>query len=130
MKKTALVLCMIAASVTAAAANDGEFPFGTEMTLDARPMPGSKRIPNLEIGDKGEVVLELWCKGGKGQFSVANDTVIFVPGAMEDRQCAPERAAADDAFLATLADASGWRRQGNIVQFMGPKVLRFRINTN
>ena len=128
MKKLALALCMIAASITAAAAD--EFPFGAEMTLDARPMPGSKRIPNLEIGDKGEVILELWCKGGKGQFSVANDTVIFVPGQMEDRPCSPERATADDDLLATLAAASGWRRQGNAVQFMGPKVLRFRINTN
>lgn len=128
MKKPALALCMIAASIAAATAD--EFPFGAEMTLDAPPMRGSKRIPNLEIGDKGEVVLELWCKGGKGQFSVANDTVIFVPGQMEDRQCAPERAAADDDLLAALADASGWRRQGTSVQFMGPRVLRFRINTN
>ncbi|MFZ5732771.1 MAG: META domain-containing protein [Pseudomonadota bacterium] len=128
MKATALVIGLIAASITAAVAE--EFPFGTEMTLDAPPMRGSKRIPNLEIGDKGEVVLELWCKGGKGQFSVANDTVIFVPGPMEDRQCSPERAAADDDLLAQLSDASGWRRQGNAVQFMGPKVLRFRINTN
>lgn len=128
MKKPALAICMIAAYVTAATAD--EFPFGAEMTLDAPPMRGSKRIPNLEIGDKGEVVLELWCKGGKGQFSVANDTVIFVPGQMEERQCSPERAAADDDLLAALGDASGWRRQGTSVQFMGPKVLRFRINTN
>ena len=39
----------------------------------------------IEIGDAGEVVLELWCKGGKGQFSVAGNTVIFVAGAMENR---------------------------------------------
>jgi len=42
-----------------AQADDG-FPFGMEMTLDVPPQPGSKRIPNLEIGDAGEVVLELW----------------------------------------------------------------------
>ena len=51
-----------------------------EMTLDAARQPGSKRMPDLEIGDNGEVVLELWCKGGKGQFSVAGNTVIFVAG--------------------------------------------------
>ena len=61
-----------------ALANDG-FPFGAEMTLDVDRQPGSKRIPNLEIGDTGEVILELWCKGGTGQFSVAGNTVIFVP---------------------------------------------------
>ncbi len=48
-----------------------DFPFGMEMTLDAQRMPGSKRIPNLEIGDAGEAMVELWCKGGKGQFSIA-----------------------------------------------------------
>ena len=54
------------------------------MTLDAARQPGSKRIPSLDIGDSGEVVLELWCMGGKGQFSVAGNTAIFVPGPMED----------------------------------------------
>src|SRR5215813_12002389 len=73
-----------------------EFPFGFEMTLDGARMPGSKRIPSLDIGDNGEVVLELWCKGGKGQFSVAGNTIVFVPGAMENRSCAPDRAQADD----------------------------------
>jgi hypothetical protein len=32
---------------------DDEFPFGFEMTLEAAPQPGSKRIPTLEIGDNG-----------------------------------------------------------------------------
>jgi hypothetical protein len=31
-----------------------EFPFGSEMTLETRPQPGSKRIPTLEIGDNGK----------------------------------------------------------------------------
>ena len=49
-----------------ALADDG-FLLELEMTLDVNRQPGSKRIPNLEIGDSGEVILELWCKGGKGQ---------------------------------------------------------------
>jgi hypothetical protein len=107
-----------------------EFPFGLEMTLEAKPQPGSKKIPTLDIGDNGEAILDLWCKGGKGQFSVANDTVIFVPGAMEDRNCSPERAQADDALIATLSEAATWKRQGDFVSFVGTKTLRFRINTN
>jgi heat shock protein HslJ len=112
-----------------AQADDG-FPFGMEMTLDVRPMPGSKRIPNLEIGDAGEVVLELWCKGGKGQFSVADNTVIFVAGAMESRTCPPDRAQADDDLMAALTDAATWKRQGDAISFIGSKTLRFRLNTN
>ncbi|MGQ0681753.1 META domain-containing protein [Bradyrhizobium sp.] len=110
--------------------NAQEFPFGLEMTLEAARMPGSKRIPSLEIGDHGEVVIELWCKGGKGQFSVAGNTIVFVPGAMENRSCPPERAQADDELLAALSDAATWRRQGDFVTLVGPKQLRFRINTN
>jgi len=115
--------------VIPAFADDG-FPFGTEMQLDVGRQPGSKRIPNLEIGDAGEVVLELWCKGGKGQFSVAGNTVIFVAGAMENRSCAPDKAQADDDLIAALTDAATWKRQGDFVSFVGPKTLRFRINTN
>jgi len=112
-----------------ALADDG-FPFGSEMTLDVNRQPGSKRIPNLEIDDSGEVILELWCKGGKGQFSVAGNTVIFVAGAMESRPCPPDRAQQDDDLIAALTEAGTWKRQGDFVSFVGTKTLRFRINTN
>lgn len=131
MLRTGTVSALLVAAVNAspARANDG-FPFGAEMTLDVGRQPGSKRIPNLEIGDAGEVVLELWCKGGKGQFSVAGNTVIFVPGVMQNRSCPPDRAQQDDDLIAALSDAGTWRRQGDVVSFVGARTLRFRINTN
>ena len=129
--------CAAAASVLFAAAlnvgparADDEFPFGLEMTLDVARQPGSKRLPTLEIGDAGEAILELWCKGGKGQFSVAGNTVVFVPGPLEDRSCPPARAQADDELVAALGEAATWKRQGDFVSFVGAKTLRFRINTN
>ena len=106
------------------------FPFGMEMTLEAARQPGSKRIPDLDIGENGEVVLELWCKGGKGQFSVAGNTVIFVVGRLEDRACPSDRAQLDDELVATLSEATTWTRQGDVVSFIGARTLRFRINTN
>ena len=132
VKRTGIAAALMAVVIPNAGhaqADDG-FPFGAEMTMDVRPMPGSKRIPNLEIGDAGEVVLELWCKGGKGQFSVAGNTVIFVAGAMENRTCAPDRAQADDELIAALTDAATWKRQGDAISFIGSKTLRFRLNTN
>lgn len=107
-----------------------EFPFGFLMTLDAARMPGSKRIPSLEIGDNGEVSLELWCNGGRGQFSVAGNTIVFVPGAMENRSCPPDRAQADSDLLAALGNATTWRREGDFVTLLGSKPLRFQINSN
>ena len=124
-----LLLVVATALVPARAADDG-FPFGSEMQLDADRQPGSKRIPNLEIGDAGEVVLELWCKGGKGQFSVAGNTVVFVMGAMENRPCPPARVQQDDELIAALSAATTWKRQGDVVSFIGPRTLRFIINSN
>jgi hypothetical protein len=106
------------------------FPFGMELTLEALPQPGSKRVPNIEIGDNGEVVVELWCKAAKGQFSVAGNTVIFVAGQVQDRSCPPAKAQADDELVAALGAIETWKRQGEMLTLVGPKTLRFRINGN
>jgi hypothetical protein len=128
----------VAVLVTAAAgglpantalADDG-FPFGWEMTLDVARQPGSKRLPTLEIGDSGEARLELWCKGGTGQFSVAGNTVVFVAGPLQDRACPQAKAQADDELVAALSEAATWKRQGDYVSFIGARPLRFLLNTN
>ena len=130
LTRTGLVLAVFASVSSIQARAEESFPFGMEMTLDALPKPGSKRVPDLDIGDHGEVVLELWCKGGKGQFSVAGNTLIFVPGPIEDRACPPARAQADDDLIAALSEVTTWRRQGDLVAFIGSKTLRFRLDTN
>jgi hypothetical protein len=130
LRKAGIALLLLTSVCAIPARAEEGFPFGMEMTLDALPQPGSKRVPDLDIGDNGEVVLELWCKGGKGQFSVAGNTVVFVAGPMEDRACPPARAQADDELVAALTDTATWRRQGDLVSFTGSKTLRFRLNTN
>ena len=125
----ALVLLVSLSTMDRATAAEG-FPFGMEMTLDAARLPGSRRVPDLDIGDHGEVVLELWCKGGKGQFSVAGNTVIFVAGQIEDRACPANKAQLDDELVAALSEATTWKRQGDYVSFIGARTLKFRINTN
>jgi heat shock protein HslJ len=137
LRPAGMALILLAATATATATamsaqaqEDTSFPFGMEMTLDALPQPGSKRVPDLDIGDNGEVVIELWCKGGKGQFSVAGNTVIFVAGQMENRDCPPAKAQADDDLLAALTDAATWTRRGDAVAFIGSRTLKFHLNTN
>jgi hypothetical protein len=131
LRQAAVVLVLAAATFQPIPARaDDEFPFGLEMTLDAVRQPGSKRLPTLDIGDSGAATLELWCKGGKGQFSIAGNTVIFVAGPLEDRACPPTRAQADDELVAALSEAATWKRQGDFVSFIGTKPLRFRLNTN
>jgi hypothetical protein len=131
VRRAAVASILLVAGLQAIPARaDAEFPFGMAMTLDVARQPGSKRIPTLEIGDNGEATLELWCKGGKGQFSVAGNTVIFVPGPLEDRACPPARAQADDDLVAALSEAATWKRQGDFVSFIGTRTLRFRLDTN
>jgi hypothetical protein len=129
LKAVVALVCAVALQ-SAPAQADEEFPFGLEMTLDAARQPGSKRLPTLEIGDRGEATLELWCKSGRGQFSVAGNTVVFLAGPLQDRGCPAARAQADDELVAALSEAATWRRQGDLVSFNGTKPLRFRINTN
>ena len=119
------VLLFCAAPVQAA-----EFPFGLEMTLEAAPQPGSKRLPTVEVGERGEATLDLWCRSGRGQFSVAGDTVIFMAGQMQETNCTPAASAADDALLRALGEAATWTRRGDIVSVVGPVTVKFRINTN
>src|SRR5947209_7459390 len=114
-RRLAAASALVAALQAAPAQAEDGFPFGLEITLDAARQPGSKRLPTLEIGDNGEVILELWCKSGKGQFSVAGNTVIFVAGALQDRACPPARAQADDDLVAGLSEAATWSRQGDFV---------------
>src|SRR5438876_6598284 len=53
----------------------GEFPFDRELLLEARPLPGSKRVPILEIGADGRAQIDLWCRSGAGQVVVSGATI-------------------------------------------------------
>lgn len=125
----ALLVAAIVLGSVPAHADDG-FPFGFEMTLDTAPQPGTKRLPTLEIGDNGEATLELWCKNVKGQFSVAGNTIVFVPGQVQEGNCASGRAEVDDQLLAALSEATTWKRQDDNIYFIGTRSLHFQINTN
>ena len=49
--------CVVFAALGLAVAQAQEdFPFDGELMLDAAPMPGSKRIPNMDIAANGSIV--------------------------------------------------------------------------
>jgi heat shock protein HslJ len=130
------VFVAMAALVAAAFLMAGEgraqssFPFESELLLDVNPMPGSKRIPNMDIAANGNIVLEMWCNRVEGQVVVAADTITVVTGQATARQCPPARERADADLLAALTEVTNWRRQGSTVTLIGPKSLRFRLPTN
>ena len=117
------------------------FPYGSELILDAAPMPGSKRIPMLEIEDDGTASIDLWCTSLHAQATVTDDRITILPGPPAalipgqpagDTQapCDPDRQASDATLLAALAQVTAWRRSGDLVELSGSTSLRYRLMTN
>ena len=124
-------LAWFAAAIVAAPAQAGEpFPFDTELTLDAAPMHGSKRIPTIQIGEDGTASIDLWCASLKAQATVSDTAITIVPADAQEAQCDPDRQARDADLLGKLAQVTGWRRSGDVVNLIGPALLRFRLMTN
>jgi heat shock protein HslJ len=121
---------LMAGAAGGSLAQQNEFPFDGELILDVRPMPGSKRIPNMDIDAKGVIAVEMWCNRVDGQMVVAGDTITVMTGQPSDRPCSPERARGDADFLDALNAVTNWRREGDFVRLIGPKTLRFRVPTN
>jgi heat shock protein HslJ len=126
-----MAICAMTAGTTASSlAQPNEFPFDGELILDARAMPGSKRIPNMDISGDGKIALEMWCNRVDGQVVVAGDTITVMTGSPTERSCPPERARGDAELIEALNAVTNWRREGEFVRLIGPKTLRFRVPTN
>ena len=119
--------CVLSGRLAAAAET---FPFDQELLMEARPMPGSKRVPMLDIRPDGAVLIDLWCNSVQGQLVVAANTVTVLTGSNTDRSCSPERLRRDDEMLAALEQVTTWRREGDAVVLIGPQSLRFYRATN
>jgi heat shock protein HslJ len=117
-------------TLTTAFAADPGFPFDRELLLDAKPMKGSKRIPILEIGSRGEAKIDLWCNSVDGRIAVNGNSLSITAGAKTDRQCDAARMRGDDELLDALLQVTNWRREGHTYVFTGSKTLRFRPATN
>jgi heat shock protein HslJ len=124
-----LGLIVLASEAGMARAEPG-FPFDKELLLDTKPMKGSKRIPILTIGPRGETTIDLWCNSVAGQITVAASTLTITTGAKTDRQCDPARMKGDDDLLEALEQVTTWRRDGQVLTLSGGKTLRFRSATN
>jgi hypothetical protein len=125
-----LVCLLLGSSLLTARASDGDFPFDHELMLDAAPIRGSKRIPIIEIAEDGAASIELWCTSVRGQASVSADSITIVAGQASPAGCGPERESSDATLLAALAQVTGWRRRGDVIEFLGATTLRFRLTTN
>jgi hypothetical protein len=129
IKLQLIAVIMLAAGAVGAWAQ-AEFPFESEMLLDVRPLPGSKRVPILEILGNGRAMIDLWCRSGEGQAEVAGDTIRFVLGPLQEQACTPERRQRDEELAAALSEVTQWRRDEDVITLVGPTELRYRLSTH
>jgi hypothetical protein len=106
------------------------FPFEQEMLLDTRPLPGSRRVPMLEITADGRAQVDLWCRSGRAQVEVSGSEIKFALGEWREEGCTPERARRDEEMIAALSQVTSWRKRNDVVIFSGATELRFRLSTH
>jgi heat shock protein HslJ len=124
--------CAVAACAAAAPAVAQEpFPFEREMTLDAKRLPDSKRVPMLEIFEDGRATIDLWCKSGEGHAEVTGDAIKFTLGPMREEYCTPERLQRDEELAGWLTAVTNWRlAEDDALVLIGPTELVYRLSTH
>jgi heat shock protein HslJ len=130
LRRFAVVCLAVLGTIPMSLAADSTFPFDKELLLDVKPMKGSKRVPILGIGPKGETAIDLWCNSVEAQIVVVDSTITILTGQKTERQCDPARMRGDDDLLAALQQVTSWRREGDVLMLRGGKTLRFRQATN
>jgi heat shock protein HslJ len=119
-----------AAIVLSATAFAAEFPFERELLLEAKPLPGSKRVPMLEITRDGRAVIDLWCRSGEARVKLENDMIELMLGAMREEGCTPERSQRDEAMVAALEKVTSWRLEDDVLVLIGPTELRYHLSSH
>src|SRR5262249_37891881 len=61
--------------VAAAPANAQSFPFDQEMLLEVKPLPGSRRVPMMEVHPDGKATVDMWCHSAVAQFTITGNEV-------------------------------------------------------
>jgi len=130
MFRSLVILVAMIGMASASLAAERNFPFDSELLLDAKPMKGSKRVPAIGIDPNGKAAIDLWCNSVEGQIVVVDSTITVMTGAKTERQCDTARMRGDDDLLAALLQATSWSRDGDVLTLRGAKILRFRQATN
>ena len=126
----AAILLALAGLSPATHASGQDFPYDKELRFDANPARGSKRVPGLQISEKGAVEIDLWCVSGKAHAVIIEKQITIVPISMQDNQCPADRLRMDEELLSKLTQVTAWRWEGQLLVLVGPELLRFRPTSN
>jgi hypothetical protein len=127
------VLGVLAAAIwlgTAPPAHAQNFPYDQEMLLETKPLPGSRRVPMMEVHPNGQASVDLWCHSAAAEVAVSGNEIKFNFVSAKPENCTPERVELDQKMAKALVEVTNWRRTNDIVEFIGPTTFRFRISTH
>ena len=125
-----LVCAVVSTSIWPALASERAFPFDRELMLEAAPMPGSKRVPIIEVDKNGAASIDLWCAGRTVRPMSARIRSPSLPARSSRRSARRIARAATRILLAALAQMTNWSRSGDVIELSGATTLRFRLMTN
>ncbi|MPZ40276.1 MAG: META domain-containing protein [Rhizobiales bacterium] len=106
------------------------FPYDQEMLLEVRPLPGSRRVPMMEVHPDGKATVDLWCHTAAAEIAVSGSEIKFNFVSAKPENCTPERIELDQKMAKELLEVTGWRRVDDIVEFIGATTFRFRLSTH
>jgi hypothetical protein len=124
---------LAAAAVVFAAAPPAaaqSFPYDQEMLLEVKPLPGSRRVPMIEVHPDGKASVDMWCHSAVAQITITGNDVKIEFVSAKPENCTPERIELDQALAKAMLEITQWRRKNDIVEFVGPTSFRFRISTH
>ncbi len=128
LRRLCAVLALLGISVAPAAAQS--FPYDQEMLLEVKPLPGSRRVPMLEVHPGGKATVDMWCHSAVAEIAIAGNEIKLAFVSAKPENCTPERIELDQAMAKALLEVTGWRRKNDIVELIGPTTFRFRISTH
>jgi hypothetical protein len=106
------------------------FPFDQEMLLEVKPLPGSRRVPMMEVHPDGKGTVDLWCHTAVAEIAISGSEIKFNFVSAKPENCTPERIELDQKMAKDLLEVTSWRRKNDIVEFIGSTTFRFRISTH
>src|SRR5262245_58189700 len=79
----AAAMCWLAA----APASAQSFPYDQEMLLETKPLPGSRRVPMMEIHPDGKAAVDLWCHSAVAEIAINGNEIKFTFVSAKPENC-------------------------------------------
>lgn len=128
VRRLCVAIALLGLAIAPASAQS--FPYDQEMLLEVKPLPGSRRVPMIEIHPNGRASVDMWCHSAAADVAVNGNEIKISFVSAKPENCTPERIELDQQMAKALLEVTSWRRKNDIVELVGSTTFRFRISTH